>query len=186
MNSSRAVRHEELTHLIRHLRFWFERLKAVRESFWNVNSPPVAGAQVEALPLPERGRVWPDIDNDVEDAPLSASNEFRFLARSDLEMHPSQRSLLLIEGHVALNEGRVEAVLFEFPLTPGSRKEAPFVLMTFGLSKPGGVEFCWEKTHDAQATFTSGIGMMNWPPWSRYFFCWARISSAKFQVSSRQ
>lgn len=40
------------------------------------------------------------------------------------------------------------------------------------------------RTGRCQISSTFGIGTMNLPPFARYSACWARISSAKFHVSS--
>src|SRR2546423_11949346 len=112
--------------------------------------------------------------------------------RRRLIVHPAKSSTFSIERDAAFDYARIEFVLGKLPFRPTVRKEATFVLKPIRLYDECPLELCFLKDHAVMSlsyppcpTRSSGIGMMNFPPRSLYSACCSRISSAKFQVSSR-
>ena len=124
---------EELRHLIQDFRLILKRLESMGYTFRNVQHPPILPRQFSRYPLLERRRGGPQVEHDIINRSLRATNELCFFVRRDLIMHASQRSIFLIEGQAALHKVRVQSVRLELIPAKRPRKKSSFVFDSFRL-----------------------------------------------------
>ncbi len=74
-------------------------------------------------------------------------------------MHPTERTLLLIEGNSTLGQPWIEPASCKFLLAPGSGKKTALIFYSFHFDDEAILEIGLIKDH--QKTFTSGIGTTN-------------------------
>ncbi len=106
--------------------------------------------------------------------------------RLPLQVHTTQRASLVIERDVALANRRIDAVLPKGRFTERPGKKTSLISQPGRLDDEERIDFCWldvqevspprarrrqVKARSSYATFTSGSGMMNFPPSSRYDCC---------------
>src|SRR5262245_43363635 len=81
-----------------------EDLVPVGEPLRDVERPAVVLVQLDRDVLEVGGALGPEVDDDVEDRPARAADELRLGGGRELEVHPAQRPLLLVEGDVGLRD----------------------------------------------------------------------------------
>ena len=67
-----------------------KRLKAMRETLWNIKLPTVDLRQFERLPASVCWRPLPDVDDHIPDCSPNATHKLRFAVRLSLIMHAAQ------------------------------------------------------------------------------------------------
>jgi|GEM_PF-4241829 len=95
---------------------------------------------------------------------------------------PKQCSFPFVEGDITLHNFEIYPMFPELFLTKYPSKEPTVIFCRFWFYNKSSFEFCFNKTH--QIIFTSGIGIINLPPFLRYSACCSIISSAKFHAKS--
>ena len=102
------------------------------------------------------------IDDNVMNSALAASDQFCLLMGCSLEMHAPQSTFPLVEGNTALYQLRVQSVPLELSATPSAGKKSATVLLGFGFDDKGPLQIRFSEDHEK--ILTSGIGTTKRPP----------------------
>src|SRR5437667_4100804 len=97
------------------------------EPFRRVEHQTVLRRQLDAIPLTNRRRPIPQIDDHVVNRATCSTNELRLRIRAVLLMPAAQRATPMAEPHVELSHLRVEAMLEELVTAPRPGKIPPVV-----------------------------------------------------------
>ncbi len=108
----------------------------MRASLRNVEHIGLVGAQLHVKPSAKALRVWPQIDQDVEDRASRAANDLGFGVRFGLKMQPAERAATGVEGGGALDETRLQTGFREFFGAKGPQEMATLVCPRHGLDEP--------------------------------------------------
>src|SRR5882762_539024 len=130
---SRAFLRIELGHLVEGFGVVLQCDETVREFFRDVEHFPVFRRKSHRYVFTEGGRIRPQVGNHVAYRTHGASHQFRFLMGCLLVVHAAQGAFFEVERDIALNQARVESVLFEFLLTPRAGKKAATILSWLGI-----------------------------------------------------
>ena len=79
-------------------------------------------------------------------------------------MHSSQCPTQFVEGHIALDQLRIETMGGKLVDTPTPGEKPSFILMPLKIDNKSALQFRFVENHDK--TLTSGIGIKNFPPHS--------------------
>ena len=120
----------------------------MRKPFGDVNYLAIIRIEKFGIVLHECPGTGAHVDNQIIDSSSCAANQFRFFVRCRLIVDAAEGALFLVERNVALNKSWVEAVGFEFTLTPGTSKKAPFILVPVQLNDERAREVCRRKNHE--------------------------------------
>ena len=117
----------ELADLVGRLGAVLEHLVAVREALGHVQRAAVLRAQLDRDVLEERRALRAQVDDDVDDRAARGAHELRLRRGRELEVHPAQRALVLVERGVGLGDHGLEPVLLELVLAERAREVAAVV-----------------------------------------------------------
>jgi hypothetical protein len=102
--------------------------------------------ELVALPLAERGRVAPQVDGDVPDAPPRAADQLRLSGEVVLEVQPAQdpgaRAGVVVLDEVGGDPGRAPRLG-----AVGLDEEAAVVAVDVGLERDDALELALEDLH---------------------------------------
>ena len=98
------------------------------EALGHVQRAAVVGAELDLDVLEEGRALRAQVDDDVDDRAARAAHELRLRGGRELEVHPAQRALVLVEGDVRLRDHGLETVLLELVLAERAREVAAVVL----------------------------------------------------------
>ena len=103
----------------------------MRTALRDINHITFVGRQNNRNVVLKRGRIKPEVNDDVEYRTARATYQFCLRMRRNLVMHAAQRALSCVEGNATLHEFRVQPVSPELAHAPGAREKA--ALVWFGL-----------------------------------------------------
>src|SRR5690606_14973098 len=119
----------EHLHIIRH------RLEPVREAGRNEEASCILAGEQLAMPLPIGGRTGADINGNIENLAAQASDEFRFLMRRVLKMHPAHRAALCCPRPVQLGNAPLPARFSQFIRTEETLQPAALISHAFACDE---------------------------------------------------
>jgi hypothetical protein len=124
-----------------------ECLEAMGESVRDVELMVVPARKLKLLPFEIRRRTGPDINDDVQNGSLNATQQLNFGVRSALVMHTSQSSPTFrvrntVLWIVGLKPARRELFCAERP-----GEKTPIVARELQPNEPSITECCWLKLH---------------------------------------
>ena len=141
-------------------------------------------AQFARMPVTIGRAVGPQIDEAIEHRTADAANDLRFGMRRQLIVQAAQRAAAAMERNAALHEVSAQSLGGELVGTPQAGKKA---------ARQGQVRVQAESRRQGYAVKITAVNnsrhgqRQDEPPSAADISCcWARISSAKFHVSSRQ
>jgi hypothetical protein len=85
----------------------------------------------------ESWRFKAEVHNNVVDGSRRAPHKFIFATGRSLEVQAAQRAPAPVEGHVALDDTRIESALLEFAAAERAGKEAALVLIGLDIDNEG-------------------------------------------------
>ena len=134
---SRAFLRIELGHLVEDFGVVLQCNETVCELFRNIEYFPGFRRKRHRYVFPEGGRIRAEVYNHVAYCTHGTPHQFRFLMGRLLVVHTAEGTFFEIERDTALDQARVQPVLFEFLLTPRAGKKAATIPSLFGIDDVG-------------------------------------------------
>jgi hypothetical protein len=122
-------------------------------------------AELYPEPLAIGRRAGSQIDNYVVNPPARTAHQLCLFLWRTLEMHAAKRALCFIEGNIALSYVGFQTMTGKFLFTEAPAKKAAFILDWLYINNVCAFQSRFSKNH--HTILTSGIGMMNLPPFCR-------------------
>ena len=143
-----SARRVKLADLIAGFSDILEHLIAMRETLRDKERAVIIRSQFHRDVLKVGRAFRPKVNNDVKNRAARAADNLCLRRWGELEVHATQRPLLMVEGHIGLGDDRLESVGLKLLLTEGASEETASVCPGFNIDDVSPFEFCFGKYHN--------------------------------------